>query len=72
MPDDGLRLIDVVEFETTQPDVTYEYVHKAYAGYQIRLSVPRGNYRFRARASGTRRGAACAEVQRRARRPRCR
>ena len=51
MPDDGLQLIDVVEFETSQPEVTYEYVHKAYAGYQTRLSVPRGNYRFRARAS---------------------
>jgi AraC-like DNA-binding protein len=50
VPDDGLHLIDVVEFETSQPEVTYEYVHKAYAGYQIRLSVPPGNYRFRARS----------------------
>jgi len=50
VPDDGLRQIDVVEFETAQPEVTYEYVHKAYAGYQIRLSVPLGNYRFRARS----------------------
>jgi len=50
VPDDGLRQIDVVEFETSQPEVTYEYVHKAYAGYQIRLSVPLGNYRFRARS----------------------
>ena len=50
MPDDGLRPIDVVEFETSQPEVTYEFVRKAYAGYQIRLSVPLGNYRFRARS----------------------
>jgi hypothetical protein len=49
VPDDGLQLIDVVEFESSQPDVTYEYVHKAYAGYQVRLSVPLGNYRFRSR-----------------------
>jgi AraC-like DNA-binding protein len=48
--DDGLRPIDVVEFETSQPDVTYEYVHKAYAGYQIRLSRPFAKYRFRARS----------------------
>jgi AraC-like DNA-binding protein len=50
VPNDGLQLIDVVEFETSQPDVTYEYVHKAYSGYHIRLSAPPGNYRFRARA----------------------
>jgi AraC-like DNA-binding protein len=50
VPDDGLRLIDVVEFETSQPDVTYEYVHKAYAGYQIRLSRPLRTYRFRSRS----------------------
>lgn len=50
MPDDGLQLIDVVEFETSQPDVTCEYAHKAYAGYQIRLSAPPENYRFRARS----------------------
>jgi AraC-like DNA-binding protein len=50
VPDDGLQLIDVVEFEASQPDVTYEYVHKAYVGYQLRLSVPLGNYRFRARS----------------------
>ena len=50
MPDDGLQLIDVVEFETSQPDVTYEYVHKAYVGYQLRLSAPLGNYHFRARS----------------------
>ena len=50
MPDDGLHLIDVVEFETSQPEVTYEYVHKAYVGYQIRYSVPLGDYRFRARS----------------------
>ena len=50
MPDDGLQLIDVVEFETSQPEVTYEYVHKAYTGYQIRYSVPLGDYRFRVRS----------------------
>jgi len=50
MPDDGLQLIDVVEFETSQPDVTYEYVHKAYVGYRIRYSVPLYDYRFRARS----------------------
>ena len=50
MPDDGLQLIDVVEFETSQPDVTYEYVHRAYVGYQLRLSAPLGNYHFRARS----------------------
>jgi AraC-like DNA-binding protein len=50
MPDDGLRLIDVVEFKTSQPEVTHEYVRKAYTGYQIRLSVPARNYRFRARS----------------------
>ena len=50
MPDDGLQLIDVVEFETSQPDVTYEYVHKAYAGYRVRYSVPLGDYRFRVRS----------------------
>jgi hypothetical protein len=50
MPDDGLRPIDVVEFETSEPEVTCEYVHKAYAGYQIRLSRPFGKYRFRARS----------------------
>jgi AraC-like DNA-binding protein len=49
MPDDGLHLIDVVEFETSQPDVTCEYADKAYAGYKIRLSVPLSNYRFRSR-----------------------
>jgi len=50
VPDDGLQLIDVVEFETSQPDVTYEYVHQAYVGYQLRLSAPLRNYRFRARS----------------------
>jgi len=50
VPDDGLQLIDVVEFETSQPEVTYEYVHKAYTGYQIRYSVPLGDYRFRVRS----------------------
>ena len=50
MPDDGLQVIDVVEFETSQPEVTYEYVHKAYVGYQVRYSVPLGDYRFRARS----------------------
>jgi len=50
VPDDGLNPIDLVEFETCQPDVTYEYVHKAYVGYQLRLSVPLSNYCFRARS----------------------
>jgi AraC-like DNA-binding protein len=50
VPDDGLRLIDVVEFETSQPEVTYEYVHKAYTGYQLRCSAPPGDYRFRSRS----------------------
>ena len=50
MPDDGLRVIDVVEFETSHPDVTHEYVRKAYAGYQLRMSRPIANYRFRARS----------------------
>ena len=48
MPDDGLQLIDVIEFETSQPDVTYGYVHQAYVGYQLRLSAPLRNYRFQA------------------------
>jgi AraC-like DNA-binding protein len=50
VPGDGLHLIDVVEFETSHPEVTYEYVSNAYAGYQLRLSVPLGDYRFRARS----------------------
>lgn len=50
MPDDGLQQIDVVEFETSQPEVTYEYVHQAYAGYHVRLLVLLGNYRFRVRS----------------------
>ena len=50
MPDDGLRVIDVFEFETSHPDVTHEYVRKAYAGYQLRMSRPIANYRFRARS----------------------
>jgi AraC-like DNA-binding protein len=50
VPDDGFHQIDVVEFETSHPEITYEYVHKAYTGYKIRLSVPLGNYRFRARS----------------------
>jgi hypothetical protein len=50
VPDHGLHLIDVVEFVTSQPEVTYEYVHKAYIGYQIPYSVPLGDCRFRARS----------------------
>ena len=50
MPDDGLRQIDVLEFETSHPEVTHEFVRNAYAGYQLRLSVPLRNYRFRARS----------------------
>jgi AraC-like DNA-binding protein len=50
VPDDGVQLIGVVEFQTSHPEVTYEYVHKAYAGYQIRLSVPLGSYSFRSRS----------------------
>jgi AraC-like DNA-binding protein len=50
VPDDGLRLLDVVELETSQPEVTYEYVSKAYVGYQLRLLVPLGNYRFGVRS----------------------
>jgi AraC-like DNA-binding protein len=50
VPDDGSHLIDVVEFETSHPDATYEYVSKAYVGYRLRLSVPLRNYRFRARS----------------------
>ena len=50
MPDDGLRLIDVVEFETSQPEVAHEYIHKGYTGYQLRLSRPFGNYRLRVRS----------------------
>jgi AraC-like DNA-binding protein len=50
VPDDGLHLMDVVEFETCQPEVTHEYVRKAYAGYQLRLSASLSNYCFRARS----------------------
>jgi hypothetical protein len=50
LPDDSLRLIDVVEFETSQPEVAHEYVRKAHAGYQLRLSCPDGNYRLRVRS----------------------
>jgi AraC-like DNA-binding protein len=50
VPDDGLQLIDVVEFETSQPEVTYEFVQKAYVGYQVRYPAPLGDYRFRARS----------------------
>jgi len=49
VPDDGLHQIDVVEFETSEPEITYDYVHTAYAGYKIRLSAPPRNYRFRSR-----------------------